>query len=416
MKIKMFLCLTFLPLFLTAFVGCGSRGGAEEENSELIRLTDLNLQLEAQKESATAKEYPNICFDEDFVLTVPDVDKMYDLKLTKTVLSPAESFARFDSLFDQLFSDVYGEEDKKGLYHFQPKGEANQGLRDDSKPYPNNYPLFYDYRDKLLSGEIEFYEFCADIDKAYLEMFSNGYVHGFSLGKARALYDPVDPGKNIGFWSPEWDMETVGVYNDVFSDISYRLRDKETTIKEAAETAKYLMSEGGYGGGSRLQPKVAQVRAIDLEDGNYGYSIFFAPSYKDVKLLVNVGGGSVGYGGNPHGRDYSQMAGTAFMLESSELDSIVGYNSAFDVEETAEYYSVISFENAVQLLSDSFASNMELHIKSAELMYAKYSVDDDEEEYKTDIIWCFLTENTVNDKKYDIYINALDGKCSYLDH
>lgn len=414
---KKIFCLILMSLFLLSSVGCEGNTDIQDNNSGLIKLTDLNMQLEEQIKITKSKEYPNIVFDDNLRVSVPNVDKVYDLKLTaKASLGAKDCFLLFDSYFDSLFSDVYNDEDKKSLYHFRPAGDDYNRLVDNSKPYPHNYPLFYDYMNEVLDGNIGINEFCVDVDKAYLEVFANGQVYAFSLGKARALYNPVAPGKNIGFWNPAWDIEEyTASYTDFSADISYRLRDKETSIKEAAETAERLVTDGGCGGGTQLRLKAAEVSAVDLEDGYYGYIILLSNAYKGVNFLVALGGSGLGYSGNSYGINYSQMPGSIFMLESGEIDSMVGYNSAFDVEELEEYDRVISFENAVQLLSDTFSSSMKFNIKSAELMYAKYpTVSDSEDEFKSDIIWCFLTESTGDARRYKIYINALDGSCSYF--
>lgn len=417
---KKSLCLILMSIFLLFSVGCENNTDIQDNNSGLIKLTDLNLQLEEQINNSKAKEYPNIVFDDDFIVTIPNSDKIYDLYLRRINLSAKECYLTFDAWFNTLFPDVYSEEEKKEIYRFCPWGYDSFELVDNSKSYPYNLPAFYDYKEKLFDGSQSYAEYVADIDKAYLEVKYGGYAYGFSLGKAAALYKPVPVGKNIGFWNPSYIFEAVDSYTKFPSEISYRLRDKETSIKEAAENAERFLSEGGYGGGTQLTPKAGRIDVIDLEDGYYGYFIQLSPAYKDVRFLAELNGDPQGYNGRSYGKDYYRMPGKAFMLESGEIDSCVSYDTAFDVEEIKEYDSVISFENALDILSGRFSHGMELHISSAELMYAQYpAIEADPEtyavtEYQTEIVWRFDTVNSLENIRYDICINAIDGSCSYF--
>lgn len=424
---KKILCFILTSVILLTLSGCDNEynnnqpsGGdnAQNENSfEFIKLTDLNLQLEEQINNARSKEYPNIVFEDDFVITIPNSDKVYDLYLRRIKLTAKECYQTFDAWFNSLFPDVYSEEEKKVIYRFAPRGE--DGPVDQSKPYPYNLPAFYDYKEKLFDGTMDYCEFVADIDKAYLEVKYGGYAYGINLGKAVELYKPVPAGKNIGFWNPAYMFGSVDSYTKFPSDVSYRLRDKETSIKEAAETAERFFSEGGYGGGTQLEPKAGRIDVIDLEDGYYGYFIQLTPSYKGVRFLAELNGDPDGYTGSSYGKDYYRMPGKAFMLESGGVDCGVSYDSAYDVEEIKEYDSVISFENALDIVSERFAYGMELHLSYAELMYGQYEaipmdVFTFDREYKTEVLWHFDTVNSLENIRYDIYVNAFDGSCSYF--
>lgn len=118
---KKVFCLTLMSLFLLSSVGCESNTDMQNNNSGLIKLTDLNIQLEEQIKNTKSKEYPNIVFDDNLRASVPNIDKVYDLKLTaKANLSAKDCFLLFDSCFDSLFFDVYNDEDKKSLLTVPP--------------------------------------------------------------------------------------------------------------------------------------------------------------------------------------------------------------------------------------------------------------------------------------------------------
>lgn len=406
-----------------SLTGCGNSDADKEqdnivrnENYNYISLKDLNSQLEEQTEAAKSKEYPNIVFDDEFTVFVPNADKAYNLQLTIIKnLSPRECFSEFDRIFDLNFSDIYDDEGKKEIYRFRPSGEDAERLVDDSKGYPQNLPLLYDYKEEVLNGSIKLSEFVVDTDNAYLEMFSNGYVHGFSRGNARAIYKPVEPGDNIGFWIPSWEIEeyTAG-YTDMNSDASYRLHDKEVSVKEAVQTALEQLESGNFGKSNQFKPQAVKVNVVDLGEGFFGYDITIAKSYKGVNFLVAKDTAGMGYIGSTYGkRNYDRMPGNVFMFQSSEIETFVNY-TVYDVTELSEYDSVISFEDAVQCFSDTFANNMEFNINSAELVYGQYPIDSTNEEFKTDIVWNFEAENIVQNEIYDVFINAIDGSCTYV--
>lgn len=408
-----------------SLTGCGNSDADKEqdnmfrnENYNYISLKDLNSQLEEQTEAAKSKEYPNIVFDDEFTVFVPNADKAYNLQLTIIKnLSPRECFSEFDRIFDLNFSDIYDDEGKKEIYRFRPSGEDAERLVDDSKGYPQNLPLLYDYKEEVLNGSIKLSEFVVDTDNAYLEMFSNGYVHGFSRGNARAIYKPVEPGDNIGFWTPSREIEGYAAhYNDLDTNISYQLHDKETAIREAAQTVQEQLESGNLGKSDQFKPQAVAINVVDLGDRYYGYDIKIAKSYKGINFLVaKYASSDGGYRGSYTGkRNYSRSPGNAFMFQSSEIETIVGYDTAYDVTELSEYDSVISFEDAVQCFSDTFANNMEFNINSAELVYGQYPIDSTNEEFKTDIVWNFEAENIVQNEIYDVFINAIDGSCTYV--
>ncbi len=412
-----------LSIFLMSAIILTLSGCDNNDSSKTMKLTDLYSQLDEQFEKSKANDYPNIVFEDGFKAKMPNVDKLYELSFKRSEISTKDCYSAFDGWFDMFFSDIYGEEDKKELYHFSRTADGNGPDYNNDLPYPHNQPLVDDYRDKLLDGSVSCSEFLIDTDKAYLEVKYGGYAYGLSFGKAMELYcDYLDEGEPIGFWNPLHNKyEIIAGYKDFSSDISYKLRDKEVSLKEVAETVERFITDNNFGGGTQLKPHVPQIYAVDLRDGYYGYFFKLNYTYKGVEVLVDTSTSSSGYRGTSYGRDYHRMPGMGFMLESGRPDSFYCFDTALNVEELEEYDSVISLENAVEILSSSFADGLELHISSAELMYAQYytvSMERPENwirpQFQTDIVWHFEAVNALENLSYDICINAIDGSCSYL--
>lgn len=373
------------------------------------KLSELRSELDAQTETVKGSEYGNLHLSEDFVVKVPDTNVLYDLTFTSPKADFQKYYEKFDKTFDKEFGNIYTREDKEKLYHIviDPLGDYNT---DES--------LLVNYYDKLISGEQdEFYGIYVDTDKAYLVMFTFGNgIYGLNHDGIRTRANPDEPPRSVALSFASSYFDIAKNYLDLDSEDRFEILDGELSVKEAVESAKKITSENNYSWGGDLEPDVYQVKVFDIGGGKYGFSFTMAPSYKGVLFDVfesqNDGGAS--YRKKEFKHKYELYAVNAFMMENGKFDAFTGGREEYSVTEKAEYDSVISFKDAVQMLSDKTGAGMDMSLSRAELIYTRmYSVSEDNSVTAAFPVWKFRCYNETDGYKYIFYINAVNGEIEY---
>lgn len=389
----------------------------------LQKISELREELETQINTVKSADYINLHTTEDFVVKIPDSDIMYDLTLTADSFDFKEYYDKFDKIFDREFGDVYTQEDKDKLYHASFEGDIGEMYRSDGSLLKNRI-------DELESGEKKLGQLYVDSDKAYLTLYLFGTgVYGLNHDGIlkRAGITEV---KFVAMTDATNYFEIVKNYLDADSEDKYTIIDKELSIKEASEKVKEMTAEYGYSWGGSLEPEVYQVKVLDIGEGKYGLSFTLTPSYKGVMFdtyeFPSDGSMSVGRKDTLE-HDYDLFMPHAFMMEYGKFETFRRGDSAYTAKETAAHNSVISFKDAVQMLSEKFGAGMDLSLSRAELMYSgMYSENDNDDSKATNDnpennnsvkkahpVWKFRCHNLTDDLKYIIYVNAINGNVEY---
>ena len=374
------------------------------------KISELHKELVTQINTVKNAGYKNLHITEDCVVKIHDADTLYDLTLTKPKIDFAEYYDRFDKTFNGEFGEIYTEEEKEKLYHAMTSAT-------DSYTYGTDTQLLANRIDKIISGEEELVELYVETDKAYLAMFafSNGIYgmnHDGTVKRANADRTKVF----LSFGTDYFDV--VKNYLDVDSEDRYEILDAELSVKEAAETAKNLIVENEYSYGGSIDPEIYQVKVLDIGGGKYGFSFTITAAYKGVKFEADeLQKDSIihTYGENEPDHNYKSFAPNAFMMEHGKLDSFTRGVSDYSAAETAAHDSVISFEDAARILSEKFGTGMNLSVSRAELMHSPmYRLnDDDNTEMAAFPIWKFRCHNSIDDFKFVVYVNAINGDVEY---
>ncbi len=370
--------------------------------SGLQKLTELKEELPSQIALVKETEYPNIDFTDDFIVSMPDVQKVYDLTFTKEKdLSAKECFEQFDRLFDELTEGSYTDKDKKSLYKYIPVGIAETGL-------------CYNDLDMLLNDEIPLYEYFVLTPECYVAFTREMGLQSFCRAEAAKLAGMDNTPSPVTVPMPSEECKLLGDYMEWNTDSvdSYRLMDKEVRVCDAVQTVEEMLCGDLFRTRRDLSPEVARVRALELKDGICGYLMDLTASYKDVPFSVALRDDSIFITTMPgdDSREREDFPGYLFMLESDSLDTYYYYGMFNDkVEEQEEYDSILSFKDAVQKVSDSMAAHMELTLSSAQLNYLIYR----EDSCYSEIAWNFNSVNSIDGLRYVISVNALNGECSY---
>lgn len=381
---------------------------AASSDIPLQKLSEMRGELAAQTETVKGTEYNNLHLSEDFAISVPETDALYYLTLTKPAADFKSYYEKFDKTFDREFGDIYTPEDKDKLYHvvIDPLGDYNT---DDS--------LLVNYYDKLINGEQEFHGIYVDNDKAYLVMytFGNG-IYGLNHDGIRTRANPDNPPKSVALSFASSYFDLAKNYLNLDSEDRFEILDSELSVKEAAEAAKKVVSENKLSWGGDLEPDVSQVKVYDIGGEKFGFSITMTPSYKGVKFdaFESQNDASSSYRKKEFQHEYDLHAANAFMMEKGEFDAFTGGCAEYSVTEKAEYDSVISFKDAVQMLSDKTGAGMDMSVSRAELIYTgMYSVSEDNSVTAAFPVWKFRCYNETDGFKYIFYLNAVNGEIEY---
>ncbi len=369
-------------------------------------LSALRAALPEQTAQVIAGSYPNLRFAEDFTALVPQTSKLCSFTLTQQAdPSPEDCIARFQ----ELLPTVFGSDARMDtLCHV-----CASSLPCTDGAYPDNYPRYADHAAELLGGGTDFTLLFADTEAGHLAVSRSGRVHAYNGGKTAARSQTHSGA--VGMYFPGTEYPVTAVYNRAETADAYALADRTVPVGEAAEAAEAWIADGGFGGGSALTPSVAQVQVLDLGGGIHGYSFTVGNAFEGVPIDVYETTGTVTFtkSSAENDREYERVPGSAFMLESTGLDIVLGYNSAYALSVTAEHDSVLPLTEAVQLFSDAFPESQALAVSRAQLLYAVYRSGGQNHLLHSEIIWKFTAQCADDTLSYVVYIDALDGSCHY---
>lgn len=376
----------------------------------LQKISELRDDIENQISAVKSTEHKILHLTEDFTVKIPQTDLLYDLKLTKPTPDFKTAYDFFDKTFDREFGDIYTKEDKEKLYHVAVYDKDLGEFNSDST-------LLVKHIDKLMSGEYSYSDIYVCTDKAYLTVKPqttgiHELNHDGMIKRAR------DEDRKVAALSVCTDyFDIVKNYLDVDSKDRYTILDGELSVKEAAESAKKIVSENKYGWGGALDPDVYQIKVLDIGEGKYGFSFTMTPSYKGVMFdsYEFPKDSSMSTRTKKTDHDYHLLMPRAFMMENGKFDSFSGIGSEYSVTEQAEYDSVISFKDVMRMLSEKFGAGMDLSLSRAELIYSgMYPVNEDDESVMAAFpVWKFRCHNATDNFKYIVYINAVNGNIEY---
>lgn len=210
--------------------------------------------------------------------------------------------------------------------------------------------------------------------------------------------------------------------NGFESDMEYNLLDGRVRLTDAiAYTEDILTNDFNEEiANPLLIPDVYDAWVVDMGDGIYGYHFTMTYTYNGIRFdtqpMIEAGDSSpVRVEDN---KEYDNLSGYAFMIENEKLDSImnVGSNLAYyiSLEHYTTHESMITAQQAADILSQSVSESESLVIDRAEFMYTPYSKSYSSDSVLTvDAAWRFTGNNTNDGCRYLFYVNAVTGEFDY---
>ena len=403
---KKSLALIIGSVLILSLCGCTDTP-PKEPNNKNESVSTISSSAETIKAEAYKKHYENLSFSDSLTVSVPPVDTLYEVELSRNnTIGFEDCFKKFDTLFDEYMADEYANADKQDIYRFI----SNEIQINEAETYPYIYPAIADYSEKLKTGEIKFQELFIDTDKGYLSLQYPGVIHAINHGKAARLAgaDGV-----VGMFTPSSVFQEIQEYNDFNSQDQYTFNSTIMTVSEVAEMSGNLLDLLTYQ--SELKPKIVKMKVLDLGNGQNGCSMFVTKTLDNVPFDVYDMQNEEGFSwkGASDKREFELMPAYLFFMEPDDLDIVISYDDMYEIKRLNEYQSVLGFSSATDILSESFAPEMDLNVKSAELLYALYHLNDSSEVLRNEIVWKYTAFSETENLTYIIYVNAVSGNCRY---
>ena len=178
------------------------------------------------------------------------------------------------------------------------------------------------------------------------------------------------------------DMKTMFSDNTVFkyyvTDMDctdkYELIDGEISIKDAAEFANnYLETMNFSPYDLSAKNKVVAVNVFDIGNGKYGYNFLTTPEYKNVLFdYAEMRGGGIGISRVDNDYDdrwLGELPGHVDMIKTDKVYHFISPAYNRSIEEAETYTSVITLENAAEIVSEFYSEHMSFYVERVQVVY-----------------------------------------------
>lgn len=404
----------FVAMLAIAAITCTFLGCTDKNESSNVKSNMQNIykSIEQQKDNVIKKDFNNLKFSKDFSVEFPDTDSVETFEMTiKPSLSGEEVYKRFDDTVEKYFPGFLTEDEKKELYL------VNIDTEDDNQALGK----FYDYKDQILNGELAAPFMFVQTPKLFVQMFPNGCIHTVTGSKAFDIKN-IEKGKTVAMYcAADENKITERIRMPFGSDFSgddiYKLLDKEVALADAVKFAKENLTEEFDKGAANpeLSADITDTWIVDMGDGIYGYHFLLTSVYNNIRFdSLPVKEPTVFQTiDSETSVDYKLYFSHAFMIESDKLDSIMAFNRAYDILEPQKHDEVITFESAVDALSNEMSGVVQLTVNRAEFVYVPKHIEENDNRLDVSACWKFMARNSNDQLNYVIYINAVTGSCEY---
>lgn len=400
-----------------AYMGKGNKFREAVSPNSAILIQSIGEQNSA--EAILDKNYENLTFAEDFIVEFPEIDSFATFTMTsKPSLSGQEVYDLFDSAVEKYFPDTFTEEEKIDLYQATGKNANGETISGSFEQYKGEF-----LKDDLAPFDSAPFMFM-NSEKGMLQMSDNGGIMSMT-GTAAFNLDNSEHGRVEMYCAADNNtvIERIHIPQSGFeSDMEYNLLDGSVKLTDAiAYTEDILTNDFNEEiANPLLIPDVYDAWVVDMGDGIYGYHFTMTYTYSGIRFdaqpMIEAGDSfPVRVEDN---KVYDNLSGYAFTIENEKLDSImnVGSNLAYYID--TKYYiiheSMITAQQAADILSQSVSESSGLVIDRAEFMYTPYSKSYSNGSVLTiDAAWKFTGNNTNDGCHYLFYVNAVTGEFDY---
>jgi len=396
-----------LPFACLLMTGCSS---IDKQTIASHSTADSNLVQE---------NYQNIVFANNYTVDKPvhDTYETFEL-IRKKALSVDESFACFDKAAEKYFPQLENRETYYNLNAFA-NGKALERDEIDTKSELNDFEYFHD----VLTGKDARIIFMMLISpQGTVQMHANGGL--YTLIRDRSFHLDYPDENNVGLYFATDENEiTDRVHlslDSTIPDYSAAMLDKTVSMRDAVPLVYSYLADAETGvENPELKPDITEIWRVDMGEGISGFHFWLTNTYHGIRIdtMPMKSGMMAQYDDRFLQRPYSLYPGSAFMIRSDELDMIMAFHSSrtYDIANVQTHTPSISYEDALQRLSDTISGNTVLELSYTEFVYTPYlDTNDSEPEHLTvDAAWKFTGHNYTDDYDYVFYVHADNGETEY---
>lgn len=361
--------------------GCDSQ---TEPDLDFAPVPEIRENFSRTVEKLKAREFDNLNFSNaDF--SFPEIDSISELSLDRfNGKSAQEIYDFFGASLDALVPGKFSDEQKLNEIRFYD-GKNPDGTFQTIKEYTlTDYPWPF-----------------VETDECFMDML-HGVLRWFDNGDFKR-------------WRGEEgcpSMETMvghGKLVDSITDMNctdkYNLTNGEISVKDAADFVNnYLATIDFSPYELSARCKAAAVNVVDIGKGKYGYNFIITPEYNNVLFDYGVTGGGIAtrmVENDYDKRRYEIFPGQINMIETDKVYCFIDPAYYMSIDKTENHTSIITPENAAEIVSEFYSSSMKFAVTSVQAVYLPYGL-------KVEPCWKFIM--SYFGEEYHTFVNMRTGE------
>lgn len=357
-------------------------------------VTEIRENFSQTAEALREREFDNLDFSKT-EFEFPEVDSVTELSIEPYLSKDAqEIYDFFSASIDTLMPGKYSEEQKRNTIRFYDYYEEDPENPESHPPRPESFPTIEDY--ELTDNAYPFIQ----TDECFMDMmwgvirwYDNGDFKRWRGEEGSPVMETLDGyGKQIAFIT---DMNCMD---------KYELTNGEISIKDAAEFVNNYLATMNFSVHETLaKSKAYAVGVVDIGNGKYGYNFLIMPEYKNIMFDHYQMEGGIGTTliENDYDSPYDgYIPGRAAMIETDKIYHFVTPAYFHILEEKETYTSIITLENAAEIVSKFYSGHMDFFVKNVEVVYVPIE--------SAVPCWKFLMN--ANGETYSTFVNMHTGE------
>jgi hypothetical protein len=412
--------------------GTGNSSGITLSSDAIANLEPIEILAKSTDEIKGIIDAQSNLKAADYIkINVPEsaVVLKYDSRLYDT--TPPDFKEYYDN-FVKMFEYYYPDKTLNDEYLFYAGESSDTEYDDETLVRTKGYDKVKDRYDDLMSGAEKyayiFYDetYCRDVTEwdSQVALRGNDEFVAFNKGKTvslaykttRNIYGEIVPSTKypeLDGYSPEMHLEFVGQYSPD-SEESFKLSDKETSIKDATEFYVNYVENLTYPKKENFDVTVKNVDVYKVNADTYGYQFNMTHNYNGIDFYwapSNIYRSSDADIGEVEHYQGSRESG--FMVESNAVDIVFSHYGSQMVENAQNIEKIVSFEDIMKKVSDNLSDEVVFEVYDVNLCYIRKFDKDalggiDISTYGCDVypIWNFVLYNPNDGLNYELKIRA----------
>lgn len=389
MKRKMLYCVLCV-LVLASLSGCGKN---KTPSNDRVNLKEYHQQYQQDTLEVKKSSYEKLDFSGCTFADLPDSDTVCVLDVENRGIGVEEGI----SLAKNWLKDTGN---TKIDLRKELRDASGQIQRNDTEEYPYNYPSVMENRKKLKSGD----GFFINTKECYLQMGADGF-YSVSDGSITKYLKQDGHAAADALGSNEENIVDEGSYEEM-ADKSYELLSGKISVAEAADiTRKFFMQGTPFEPEKNVSCDIPYVSVFSM-GAKYGYAFTMRRTYQNIPFAYSSSSSIV-----PKSRYYVvEDDKTAYVVNKNTVAAYTGDNEGQPLSVQREEKEILGLRDAVSLLNDKLARELQMAVDHVELVYCRVALDEKNEKYVVYPCWEFDGKVQNNNNRLRVYLDVLTGE------